>query len=94
DTEYVINPDKIEQILLVASNIKNLRDVDYHNMPRVSNILLNYYSVIVKLANYYSKRNQPKKVEEIVDFMKRNMKIKALPKAEKIIESVEDYLGE
>lgn len=94
DTEYVINPDKIEQILLVASNIKNLRDVDSHNMPRVSNILLNYYSVIVKLANYYSKRNQPKKVEEIVDFMKRNMKIKALPKAEKIIESVEDYLGE
>jgi len=91
DTKHEINPDKIEKILLVASNIKNLRDVEDHDMPRVSNILLNYYSVIFKLANYYSKQNQTEKVEEILDFLKRNMKIKAL-QAEKTIEYIEDNL--
>ncbi|NIR49442.1 hypothetical protein GWO43_13105 [candidate division KSB1 bacterium] len=90
-TEHAIHPDKIEQVLLVASNIKNLRDIDDHNMPRVSNILLNYYSVILKLADYYSKRNQTKELERLADFMKRNMRVKALPKAEHVMESIEDY---
>ena len=92
DTEFAINPDKIERILLVAANFKNLSDVEYHNMPRVSNILLNYYQVLYKLAQYYHQNNQNQKIRDIVSFIKTNMTINALPNKEKIITSIENFI--
>lgn len=91
-TGYEINPDKIEQIILNASNIRNLSDVNYHNMPRVSNILLNYHVALSSLARYYYERKQTQKVLKIVDFMQKHMKIKVLPVAENIIGSIEKNL--
>lgn len=92
DTEFAINPDKIERILLIAANFKNLSDVEYHNMPRVSNILLNYYQVLYKLAQYYHQNNQNQKIRDIVSFIKTNMTINALPNKEKIITSIENFI--
>ena len=71
--------------------MKNLKDVECHDMPRVSNILLNYYAVLYKLARYYYDREQAQEVTDIVDFMQRNMRVKTLPGVEKIIESIENY---
>lgn len=90
NTKYKISPLLIEKILLNSENIKDFKDVNLHNMPRVSNILLNYYAVLFKLATYYKDQNQSIKINKIVNYIKKNMMTNILPQGEKIIKTISE----
>ncbi|MFQ5709857.1 MAG: tetratricopeptide repeat protein [bacterium] len=87
-TRYSIDAASVARILLDEENVKDFKDVHLHNMPRVSNILFNYYAVLSRLAAYYKEQNQSLKISELVDYMKKNLLTDTLPKGEKIIKTM------
>ncbi|MGD8777447.1 MAG: hypothetical protein PVH88_00615 [Ignavibacteria bacterium] len=92
-TKYKINSDKISGILLNEDNIKYFNDVSKHNMPRVSNILLNYHIVLYKLALYYKEQNQPDRIIKLIEYMKKNLLTDILPRGKNIIKGMEELVN-
>lgn len=71
NTEFSINIEIYNEILLSGTSYKDLKDVEVHNMPRVSYILLNYHYQICILANYYFLNGDIEQIKEIYDFINK-----------------------
>ncbi|MHB9012233.1 MAG: hypothetical protein ACYC49_08440 [Ignavibacteriaceae bacterium] len=89
-TNYKTDAAKIEEVLLNKENIKNFKDVDKHNMPRVSYTLNNYKNVLIQLALFYRGKKQFEKINEIANYMKENLTAESLPAGEKYIQVINE----
>jgi hypothetical protein len=89
-TKHEINSEKSSEILLNEGNFKYFNDVGMHNMPRVSNILMNYYVVLYKLALYYKEQNQTDRVKEILEYTNKNLATDIFPQSKNIIKGIEE----
>ena len=83
-----ISPQKVEQILLNPQNVKDFADVQLHDMPRVSNILFNYYIALYRLAMHYKEQNQLAKVEKIADYMKTHFSEDIFPRGRGLMQKM------
>lgn len=90
DTKYAINSDVIEKIFLNKNNFKDFKDVEKHNMPRVSRELGNYYSILYQLARKYNEEGNVQKLDEIVNFIENNLQTDVLPVGEKVVKNIRD----
>jgi len=93
-TKYKINSDRISEILLNEENIKYFKDVINHNMPRVSNVLINYYVVLYKLALYYKEQNQTDRIIKLIEYAKKNLLTDIFPQSKNIIDDIEELKNE
>ncbi len=89
NTTYKINSSKIEEILLSTENIKKLKEIEKHNMPRVSNIVSNYYNVLYFLADFYKAHNQIEKIKHLSSYIKKYMITDSLEYGKKILPIIE-----
>lgn len=93
-TKHEINSEKISEILLNEDNFKFFNDVNKHNMPRVSNILINYYVVLYKLALYYKEQNQTDRITKITEYAKKYLATDIFPQSNNIIKEMDKLANE
>ncbi len=85
---YRISPRRVEKILSDVRNIKDFYDVKSHDMPRVSNILLNYYVVLYRLAAHYKEQNQKGKIKKIVIYIKKYLSPDIFPGGRELMKRI------
>ncbi|MFH1528885.1 MAG: hypothetical protein ABIG69_19960 [Bacteroidota bacterium] len=88
ETKYEIDAHKITDVLLDKNNIRNFVDVNKHNMPRASNILNNYYSVLYRLAMFYKEQNQLLKINDVEKYIKENLSSDIFPNSKQILDLI------
>ncbi len=74
DTDRDLNISKIKTVLMNSDNYKNLQTITESNMPRTSNILLNYKTTLMQLAVYYYSHNDKDKAKAVCDFIDSTIK--------------------
>lgn len=70
-TDHDIDTLKIEEVLLNENHLKDFKDVDRHDMPRVSGILYNYYGVLYRLAIYFKGTGQAGRIKQLESYVKK-----------------------
>jgi tetratricopeptide (TPR) repeat protein len=84
-----VDVDATENLMLDPTNFEAVPSVRTQDMPRVSNLLVNYRASYLYLALHYSKANDAEMVETILDAMGDNVPEDVVPMPESLGRSVE-----
>jgi len=89
ETPGDVDVEATRRVMLDPGNFDAIPTVRTQNMPRVSNLLVNYWASYLYLALHYSKADDAAMVEEIISAMKRNVSEDIVPMPESLRQSVE-----
>lgn len=72
-TVFEMDTNIFEKVLLNKNNFKDFKDVELHNFPSNSQMLLNYHVAFCRLSEYYKKIGVKNKTPELKDFIRNNV---------------------
>jgi len=84
-----VDVDATAKLMLEPGNFDAVPSVRTQNMPRVSNLLVNYWASYLYLALHYSRADDAAMVEEVLAAMKNNVPEDLVPMPESLVRSVE-----
>ncbi len=91
ETGEDLNIETIEKVYLDENNYFSLPDLGIQQMPRIQNMMSNYYVPFINLINYYTQKNNFTKADNLIKLMEKYILVSIVEKPDFVNRTISDY---